>query len=400
MDNKNIMTVEEVNEYIKNLVENDGNLNNIYVRGEISNFTNHRTGHFYFTVKDEKSVLRAVMFGGSSKLKFMPENGMKVVLYGRISAFVRDGQYQIYCEDIEPDGVGSLYLAYEQLKARLESEGLFDRKRALPKVPLRIGIITSPTGAAVRDMINVLTRRFGMAEIVLFPVQVQGPSAPPQLISGVKYFNSQKHTNRRVDVIIIGRGGGSIEELWGFNDEGLARAIYASEIPIISAVGHETDFTICDFVADLRAPTPSAAAELAVPDTEELKRMLRNVETRMETLLVHRINNYRERIKNYENRKVLQNPMTVIDDNRMNVLRAEKSLLSAMQMTVGNKKAQFAAVTAKFEALNPLAVLNRGYSVVYSGDKIVKSIEDVTDGDNINVKLSDGYVSAKVNKKG
>ena len=407
-DDKNILSVAEVNEYIKKLVENDGNLNSIYVRGEISNFTNHKTGHFYFTVKDEKSVLRAVMFGGASKLRFLPENGMKVVLYGRISAFVRDGQYQIYCEDIEPDGVGSLYLAYERLKAKLEGEGLFEDKykKALPKVPLRIGIITSPTGAAVRDMINVITRRFSMAEIVLFPALVQGTGAPQQLISGIKYFNAHKEGKGGVNLIIIGRGGGSIEELWAFNDEKLARAVFASEIPVISAVGHETDFTICDFAADLRAPTPSAAAELAAPDTAELKRQLLNAEKRMRVLLGGRIENYRERIRNYENRKVLKNPASALDDYRMQALHAEKSLAAQMRILLTGKRAQFAAHSAKLEGLNPLSVLARGYSVVYSGDeagkpgKIVKKTGDVAVGEEISVKLSDGFVSAKViNKK-
>ena len=391
------MTVTEVNEYIKNLVENDRNLNDIYVKGEISNFTNHKTGHFYFTVKDDKSVLRAVMFGGGSKLKFMPENGMKVILHGRISSFVRDGQYQIYCDNIEPDGIGSLYLAYEQLKVKLESEGLFDagRKKSLPKVPLKIGIITSPTGAAVRDMINVITRRFSMAKIILFPSLVQGDNAPSQLASGIKYFNAQKN----VDLIIIGRGGGSIEELWAFNDENLARVIYAGRIPVISAVGHETDFTICDFVADLRAPTPSAAAELAVPDTSELKRQILNVEKRMELFLVSKIKNYREKIKNYENRKVLKNPSSTIDDSRMLILHAEKNLLSHIKIILGNKKAHFAAHSSKLEALNPLSIVTRGYSVAYSDGRIVKKLEDVAIDSEISVKLSDGFVNAKVTEK-
>ena len=396
-NNKNILTVAEVNEYIKNLVEGDAKLNNIYVKGEISNFTNHKTGHFYFTVKDDKSVLRAVMFGGSSKLKFMPENGMKVILLGRISAFVRDGQYQIYCEDIEPDGVGSLYLAYEQLKIKLESEGLFNQgnKKSLPKVPLKIGIITSPTGAAVRDMINVITRRFRMAKIILFPVLVQGTSAPAQLASGIKYFNAQKS----VDLIIIGRGGGSIEELWAFNDENLARAIFASRLPVISAVGHETDFTICDFVSDLRAPTPSAAAELAVPDVGELKKQLRNAEKRMELLLVNKIKNYQERVNSYGNRKVLKNPAAIIDDNRMQVLHTEKNLVSQMRFILGSKRANFAAHSSKLEALNPLSIVTRGYSVAYTNGKIVKKLSDVKIDSEISVKLSDGTVNAKVTEK-
>ena len=396
---KNIMTVAEVNEHIKNLVEADGRLSDIYVKGEISNFTNHKTGHFYFTVKDDKSKLQAVMFGGGSKLRFMPENGMKVILHGRISAYVRDGQYQIYCDDIEPDGVGSLYLAYEQLKAKLEGEGLFDprAKKSLPKVPLRIGIISSPTGAAVRDMINVLARRFNMAEIVLFPALVQGANAPGQLASGVRYFNNARPGGAgHVDLIIIGRGGGSIEELWAFNDENLARVIAASRLPVISAVGHETDFTICDFVADLRAPTPSAAAELAVPDTGELKKQLLNVEKRMELLLANKIMGYRERVKNYENSKVLKNPGATIDDRRMQVLHMEKSLLAQIKIILGDKRAGFAAHSSKLEALNPLSIVTRGYSVAYSDGRIVKKVADVKVGAEISVKLSDGVVKAKV----
>ena len=397
MPDKNIFTVAEINEYIKNLIETNQVLSDIYVKGEISNFTNHKTGHFYFTVKDDKSVLKAIMFGGSAKLKFMPENGMKVILRGRISLFVRDGQYQIYCEDIEPDGVGSLYIAYEQLKARLESEGLFDvkNKKRLPKVPGRIGIITSPTGAAVRDMINVITRRFSMAKIILFPTLVQGTNAPQQLASGIKYFNA----NNMVDVIIIGRGGGSIEELWAFNDENLARIVFASKIPVISAVGHETDFTICDFAADLRAPTPSAAAELAVPDTVELKKQLSNVEKRMELLLSGKINNYREKIKNYENTNALKNPVNIIDDKRMNILHTEQNLTARMQLILSGKQSQFVMYSSKLEALNPLSVLTRGYSVVYKDKKILRKINDVEIDENISVKLSDGIFEAVVLKK-
>jgi len=396
-NNKNIITVTELNEYIKSIIENNQNLNDIYVKGEISNFTNHRTGHFYFTVKDDKSVLKAIMFGGSAKLKFMPENGMKVILHGRISLYIPEGQYQIYCDGIEPDGVGSLYIAYEQLKAKLEAEGLFDakNKKTLPKTPLKIGIITSPTGAAIRDMINVVTRRFAMAKIILFPAAVQGTTAPRELISGIKYLNAKK----MVDVIIIGRGGGSIEDLWAFNDENLARNVHASKIPIISAVGHETDFTICDFAADLRAPTPSAAAELAVPDTADLKKQLLNVEKRMETLVTNRIKNYRDRVKSYENTKVLKSPTNVIDDNRMNILHIEQNLISRMQLILSDKKSQFVAQSSKLEALNPLSVVTRGYSVAYKGKKILKKVDDVEINENISVKLSDGFIYAEVVNK-
>ena len=398
MGDANIFTVAELNEYIKNMIENDRTLGNVCVKGEISNFTNHRTGHFYFTVKDEKSVLKAVMFGGGSKVRFMPENGMKVVLHGRISLFVRDGQYQIYCDGIEPDGVGSLFIAFEQLKAKLEAEGLFDqrRKKPLPKIPTSIGLITSPTGAAVRDMINVITRRFAMAKIILFPTLVQGPGAPGQLCSGIKFFNAG---GAEADIIIIGRGGGSLEELWAFNDENLARAVYASRIPVISAVGHETDFTICDFAADLRAPTPSAAAELAVPDTGELKKQLSNALRKMELLIENKIKNYKERVKNYENANVLKNPMNIIDDKRMNMLHIEKNLAAQQKIILGAKRAQFVMHSSKLEALNPLSVLTRGYSVAYKGKKIVSKLDDVEIGSEISVKLSDGYIDANVTHK-
>jgi len=399
MSENNILTVAEVNEYIKNLIESDQVLSNIYVKGEISNFVNHKTGHFYFTVKDDKSVLKAVMFGGSGKVKFMPENGMKVILHGRISLFVRDGQYQIYCDDIEPDGVGSLYIAFEQLKAKLESEGLFDAryKKPLPKIPLRIGIITSPTGAAIRDMINIITRRFAMAKIILFPALVQGANAPQQLAVGIKYFNA---TNM-VDVIIIGRGGGSIEDLWAFNDENLARIVFASQIPVISAVGHETDFTICDFVADLRAPTPSAAAELAVPDTFELKRKIKNVKDRIELLIEVKIENLRDKVEKYKNANVMKNPMNIIDDKKMNILHIEKNMISRMQLILSDKKSQFVGYSSKIEALNPLSVLTRGYSVVYQGEdkKIIKKLADVDIKSEISVKLSDGVIDAVVTGK-
>ena len=398
MGGDSVFTVEQVNEYIKNVIEGDRVLGDIYVKGEISNFTNHRTGHFYFTVKDEKSVLRAVMFGGGAKVKFMPENGMKVVVHGRISLFVRDGQYQIYCDDIEPDGVGSLYIAFEQLKAKLEAEGLFDQrhKKPLPKIPLSIGVITSPTGAAVRDMINVITRRFPMAKIVLFPSLVQGPSAAGQLCSGIRFFNAG---GAEADVIIIGRGGGSLEELWAFNDENLARAVYASKIPVISAVGHETDFTICDFAADLRAPTPSAAAELAVPDSGELKKQLSNACKKMEILVGGKIKNHRERVRHYENANVLKNPMNIIDDRRMGLLQTEKNLAAQLKIILGAKQSQFVVHASKLEALNPLSVLTRGYSVAYSGEKIVNRLDDVDIGSAISVKVSDGYIDAGVKSK-
>ena len=281
MQNTLVLSVSQLNRYIKMNFDADENLANIFISGEISNFTNHyRTGHLYFTLKDDSAAVRAVMFNSSAKrLKFMPEDGMKVIARGRVSVYEASGQYQLYVDDMQPDGVGALNLAYEQLKEKLQKEGLFSElhKKPLPPYPEKVGVITSPTGAAVRDIINVLGRRFPYAEIVFCPVLVQGDGAHLQLTDAVNLFNSE----RAADVIIIGRGGGSIEDLWEFNDEGLARAVYNSEIPVISAVGHETDFTICDFVADMRAPTPSAAAELAVPDANELQYALSALKNRM-----------------------------------------------------------------------------------------------------------------------
>ena len=306
---RRIITVSELNEYIKMVLEHDELLMRIFVKGEISNFTNHyKTGHFYFSLKDEGGTVRAVMFRGSAaRLKFMPENGMRVIVGGRVGVFPRDGQYQIYAETMEPDGIGALYIAYEQLKKKLEAEGLFDasKKKPLPKIPTRIGVITSPTGAAIRDIIHILGRRFPLARVILYPALVQGEGAAPDLVRGLDYFNQMGN----VDVIIIGRGGGSLEDLWAFNDETLARHVAASRIPVISAVGHETDFTLCDFAASRRAPTPSAAAEIAVPETEELARKLANVTSRIELLLEGRLKLYRERLARAAGARVLKDPV-------------------------------------------------------------------------------------------
>lgn len=394
---KNAMTVTQVNEYIKMILENDRRLINIYVKGEISNFTNHyKTGHFYFTIKDAGSNLKAVMFKSSaSKLKFVPENGMKIIISGRISAYVRDGQYQLYAETMEPDGVGALYIAYEQLKKKLEAEGLFDsdKKKALPKIPTRIGIITSPTGAAIRDMINIGARRFPMAKIILYPTLVQGSDAPPQLISGVKYFNR----TQSADVIIIGRGGGSLEDLWAFNDEGLARAIAESDIPVISAVGHEIDYTICDFVADRRAPTPSAAAEIALPDMLELKRKINNIIAREELFISQKIKAHRQNLSRYASSRALINPMNTIDDKRMMTIALTDRLEKSMNMLDIKKRSALSSGSAKLEALNPLSVISRGYSAVFGNDGVlIKSINQVKTGDLIKFKTSDGSVNASV----
>ncbi len=390
------MTVTSLNEYVKAILDRDPVLSEVLVKGEISNFTNHRTGHFYFTLKDEGGAIKAVMFKGyNSKLKFLPENGMKVIVHGRVSGFVRGGDYQLYAYSMEPDGIGSLYVMYEQLKKKLEAEGLFspERKRPLPKIPSRVGIITSPTGAAVRDMINVTGRRFPYAKIILYPSLVQGDGAPAQLIRGIEYFNQ---TNG-ADVIIIGRGGGSIEDLWAFNDEALARCVAASRIPVISAVGHETDFTICDFAADKRAPTPSAAAELAVPETGELKRKFQNVVGRMELSLTKQLEQYKRRLDAAAKNRVMTSPKYLVDDKRLYILSVSERLESAIARIIDRKKQEFIRNTAKLEALNPMSVISRGYSAVFTGDGVlVKSVKQVKEGDEFSFKLADGKVTGTV----
>nr|MBQ4317959.1 exodeoxyribonuclease VII large subunit [Clostridia bacterium] len=397
---KYVLTVTQLNNYIKSILDNTKVLTSVFIKGEISNFTNHyKTGHLYFTLKDEGGLIRAVMFkGAAQKLKFMPADGMKVIAHGRLSMYVKDGQCMYYADSLEPDGVGALYVAFEQLKAKLGAEGLFSeaRKRPLPKIPKRVGIITSPTGAAVRDMINIMGRRFPFAELVLFPALVQGDGAAAQLIEGIQYFNSQ----RNADVIIIGRGGGSIEDLWAFNDENLARAVAASQIPVISAVGHETDFTICDFAADKRAPTPSAAAELAVPETQELKRKFTNLENRLELLTSKSIEFKRQRFERAAQSRALNMPELVIDDRRLMILNEERRLESAMKLLINARRSQYTANTAKLEALNPMAVISRGYSAVYTDDKkLIKSVDQVEIGDSFSFKTKDGEVAGKVTEK-
>ena len=393
---KTILTVTQLNEYIKSKIDSDKVLASVWLKGEISNFVHHKTGHFYFTLKDENSLVRSLMFHSSaSKLMFRPENGMKVIVHGRVASYIRDGIYNFYADAMEPDGVGALYIAYEQLKKKLEAEGLFrpERKKSLPKIPTRVGVITSPTGAAIRDIINVISRRFAYAKIVLYPSLVQGEGAVPQLIQGLKYFND----SNSVDVIIIGRGGGSIEDLWAFNDEQLARAVVASHIPVISAVGHETDFTICDFVADRRAPTPSAAAEIAVPETEELKRKIGNITGRMATLLESSVNIKRKSLDGLSSSKVMRNPVNILDEKKTHLLMEITRFDNATKMLLSDKRALFEKTASKLEALNPLAVLLRGYSAVFSQEgKLVKTTDDVSVGETVMMRTSDGKISALV----
>lgn len=392
-----MLTVTQLNEYLRMLMDSNPVLSCVFVRGEISNFTNHyKTGHFYFSLKDEGALIRAVMFrGNAQRLRFLPENGMKVILRGRVSVFPRDGQYQIYVEDIQPDGLGALYLAYEQLRQKLEAEGLFDsaRKRTLPPYPARIGIITSPTGAAVRDMLDILGRRFPHAELFVYPALVQGADAPESLMRGLACFARELP----VDVIIIGRGGGSAEDLFAFNHEGLARAVAASPVPVISAVGHETDFTICDFVADLRAPTPSAAAELAVPDQNELRRHLGALSQRLRTELSRQLTERRRAVSALSGADALRSPRYYVEERQMCVAHLEQRLQSSARELLGEGRGSFSALCAKLGALSPLSVLSRGYTAVFDGHGApVTTAESLSVGERIKIRFYDKSVDAAV----
>lgn len=397
MQNTLVLSVSQLNRYIKMNFDADENLANIFISGEISNFTNHyRTGHLYFTLKDDSAAVRAVMFNSSAKrLKFMPEDGMKVIARGRVSVYEASGQYQLYVDDMQPDGVGALNLAYEQLKDKLQKEGLFSElhKKPLPPYPEKVGVITSPTGAAVRDIINVLGRRFPYAGIVFCPVLVQGDGAHLQLTDAVNLFNSE----RAADVIIIGRGGGSIEDLWEFNDEGLARAVYNSDIPVISAVGHETDFTICDFVADMRAPTPSAAAELAVPDANELQYALSALKNRMFLNVSSGIADRRSRLEYLTSKGVLKSPDEMLSNRSQRLDTAFSKMLSSYENRIGGKKVEFISAATALSKLDPMSVLMRGFAFVSDkSGKNVYSSQALAKGDKINVRFHDGSAVCEV----
>lgn len=397
MQNTLVLSVSQLNRYIKMNFDADENLANIFISGEISNFTNHyRTGHLYFTLKDDSAAVRAVMFNSSAKrLKFMPEDGMKVIARGRVSVYEASGQYQLYVDDMQPDGVGALNLAYEQLKEKLQKEGLFSElhKKPLPPYPEKVGVITSPTGAAVRDIINVLGRRFPYAEIVFCPVLVQGDGAHLQLTDAVNMFNSE----RAADVIIIGRGGGSIEDLWEFNDEGLARAVYNSDIPVISAVGHETDFTICDFVADMRAPTPSAAAELAVPDANELQYALAALKNRMFLNVSSGIADRRSRLEYLTSKGALKSPDEMLSNRSQRLDTAFSKMLSSYENRIGGKKVEFISAATALSKLDPMSVLMRGFAFVSDKNgKNVYSSQALAKGDKINVRFHDGSAVCEV----
>ena len=396
MSNGVVLSVSQLNRYVKSIIEQDMNLQTVFVQGEISNFTNHyKTGHYYMTIKDEYSSIKAVMFKTANmRLKFMPENSMNVIIRGRVSVFERDGQYQLYIDDMQPDGMGSFSLAFEQLKNKLAKEGLFDedRKKPIPAYPERVGVVTSPTGAAIRDIINVVSRRFPMTELILCPVAVQGDYAAPQIKAAIELFNAEK----AADVLIVGRGGGSVEELWAFNEEKVARAVAASEIPVISAVGHETDFTICDFAADLRAPTPSAAAELAVPDSFQQREMFYGAMRRMNSAMADKIGNERAVVELYKSALKRLSPQNYIDNLRVRCDKAAMEMDSFVRHEITVKSKDFSELCAKLDAMSPLKILARGYSVATKQGKVISDINSVESGDIINVRLSNGEMECEV----
>jgi exodeoxyribonuclease VII large subunit len=391
-----IYSISELNNYIKNLLDSDDTLAGLYVKGELSNYKVYPSGHHYFTMKDAEGSLKCVMFKGSAvKLRFRPENGMSVVAFGRVAVYPRDGAYQLYVNDITPDGVGDLYIAFEQLKEKLLKEGLFDErhKKPLPRYPKRIAVITSSAGAAVQDIIRVLGSRWPMTEVVILPVRVQGVEAPPEIVEAFEYANAKN----AADLIITGRGGGSIEDLWAFNDERVARAIFASEIPVISAVGHEPDVTIADFVADVRAATPSNAAELAVPDILEVYGWLKGADMRLRQVINRDIKERRQRLNDISGKRVLQSPMGFIDNKRINVDRYAERLTSIIQRRMHKSRERYTSLAAALDAMNPLKVLGRGYAIAQRTDGlVVKAAGDVSKGDRISVRLQKDEIKCVV----
>ena len=394
-------SVSQLNEYIKMLLEGNPNLKDVWVQGEISGAKLYSSGHLYFSLKDSDSVISAVMFKNSMmRMEFEPENGMKVVAHGRVSAYPPRGQYQFIVDRMIPDGAGALAVAFEQLKARLGAEGLFDpaRKRPLPAHPRRIGVVTSPSGAAVHDIIRVAKKRCPSTEILIFPSLVQGAEAPAYLRGGIQYFNAVKDDPEQgVDLIIIGRGGGSAEDLWGFNDERLATAVAASEIPVVSAVGHEVDFTICDFVADLRAATPSAAAELSLPDKGDLTRQVQSLTTRLNAAQTTRLRRYRTQLDRLSAARVLTSPEGVYRLRRETVTALEKRLNLSVSRRLTFKRQSMERAVASLAALNPLSVLSRGYALVQTeAGKVIPAAAELKGGDRVSLRFADGIAKVAV----
>ena len=393
---QHIFGVTEVNNLVKLLLDNEPMLANITVRGELSNYKMYPSGHHYFSLKDPEGAIRCVMFKGSAmKLRFRPENGMKVLVTGRVTVFPRDGAYQLYCNTMTPEGVGDLAVAFEQLKAKLYAEGLFDpaHKKPLPAYPEKIAIVTSSAGAAVHDMIRILRRRYPIAQVILLPVRVQGAEVPPEIAGAIRYADRWKIG----DVIITGRGGGSMEDLWAFNDERVARAIYNCETPVISAVGHEPDVTISDFVADARASTPSNAAEIAVPDQVELLRWLRGAGERMEQTETARLEALREKLETLAQKRCITDHLAYVQDKRMELVHVQQRMGDLAAGQLARKRQGFAALAASLDAMSPLKVLGRGYAMVQNeAGQILKSYQDAAPGDRVTVTLGEGGLTARV----
>ena len=392
------LSVSQINFYIKNLFDADSRLFNVLIAGEISNFTNHyRSGHFYFTLKDDSSAIKAVMFARSAqRVRFVPENGMRVVCKGRVGVFERDGIYQLYVDDMQPEGAGALALAFEQLKKKLSSEGLFDetRKKSIPRFPKNVGVITSDTGAAVRDICNVLTRRYPLCTVKIYPVNVQGASCASDNIKAIRYFNK----NKSADVIILGRGGGSIEDLWGYNEEKLVRAVAESEIPVITGIGHETDFTLCDFAADLRAPTPSAAAELASEDTDSLKYAVFNLRSRADSAFARVYSLKKQALDSAVRIFRAYSPQNIYSGMKESFDNKINRLNDSVSVYMFEKERRLDSVMNKLYALNPLNSLKKGFFPVYSGNKRVMSASAVNAGDELKIMTFDGTIMCRAQK--
>ncbi len=397
MPKMNAISVSEVNRYIKDIVAKDVVLSGLWVKGEVSNFKSHYSGHLYFTLKDEKAVLKCVMFrSNASSMTFMPEDGMKVIIRGYISVFERDGQYQLYAEEMQPDGIGALYIAFENLKKKLQAEGLFDedRKRKLPYIPRSIGVVTSSTGAVIRDIINVLSRRFYNVNLKLYPVQVQGEQAAGQVAAAVRRFNELDN----VEVIIVARGGGSLEELWAFNEEIVARSIYTSRIPVISAVGHETDYTISDFAADVRAPTPSAAAELAMPERAVVENRLDGLKMRLRNAMNKKTSMERLLIKRLESSVAFRQPYNKIYQDRMLLDVQKRYMEKALAALNSEYRNRLSLLAARLDTLSPLSSLSRGYCIIRSeeDDTLIKSVHSVRLGERLEISVADGKLDCTV----
>lgn len=397
--NEQSLTVSELNNLIKTLIDCEPMLNKVCVRGELSNYKIYPSGHHYFTLKDSESSLRCVIFKSSaSKLRFRPESGMGVTAFGRVSVFSRDGAYQLYCTDLIPEGTGDLQIAFEQLKAKLASEGLFDpeHKKQLPPFPKKIAIITSSAGAAVHDMIRILGKRWPMTKVILLPVRVQGVEAPPEIAGAIRYANKHKIA----DIIITGRGGGSIEDLWAFNDERVARAIYDSELPVISAVGHEPDVTISDYVADVRASTPSNAAEVAVPNAADMRELLENLGIRQSQAVRKKMITISSKLEELKKRRVLQTPMAYVDSKRAELDYVKDKFIAAADRSNSAKRRDFVRLAASLDAMSPLKVLGRGYAIAADiRGELVRSIDDVKPDDKLRLCVNDGIIKCRVEER-